>query len=430
MLAPTLLSGFGLQLCNQGIYSWEQARNYCRTFFTDLVAIQNKEEIGYLNATLPFHKQYYWIGIRKQNSVWTWVGTNKALTKEAENWAKGEPNNRRSNQDCVEIYIKRQQEAGKWNDEPCHKRKTALCYKASCQASTCRPHGECVEVIESYRCECHPGFEGDECDTGECLAGSAGGQGAPKDSPSVQCPTLNPKGARMTCSHPFGDFRYNSTCDFVCPEGFERRGAGTLQCLASRQWSAETPTCAAVACPELAAPKSGQVNCSHPHGASAFSSTCDFSCQEGFEVTGSERLWCTAGGAWSGPSPVRCSGAPEHGQMNCSHLYGSFTFTSTCAFSCQPGFELKGSQSRVCMAMRTWTGDTPRCRGTVGAHTSALVVAGVVLSGTLLALLAKRLSDRGTETPPAARARLGWGLSDRVVTETQGGWADGKGLEM
>lgn len=111
----------------------------------------------------------------------------------------------------------------------------------------------------------------------------------------------------MTCSHPFGDFRYNSTCDFVCPEGFERRGAGTLQCLASRQWSAETPTCAAVACPELAAPKSGQVNCSHPHGASAFSSTCDFSCQEGFEVTGPERLWCTAGGAWSG-APPHCKG--------------------------------------------------------------------------------------------------------------------------
>uniref|UniRef100_A0A8B9EMP0 Selectin P n=1 Tax=Anser cygnoides TaxID=8845 RepID=A0A8B9EMP0_ANSCY len=249
---------------NQGIYSWEQARNYCRTFFTDLVAIQNKEEIGYLNATLPFHKQYYWIGIRKQNSVWTWVGTNKALTKEAENWAKGEPNNRRSNQDCVEIYIKRQQEAGKWNDEPCHKRKTALCYKA-------------------------------------------------------------------------------------------------------------------VACPELAAPKSGQVNCSHPHGASAFSSTCDFSCQEGFEVTGSERLWCTAGGAWSG-APPHCKAitcpmlrAPEHGQMNCSHLYGSFTFTSTCAFSCQPGFELKGSQTGLlrCQAMGNWTSRSPVCKGTVGLRSPA-----------------------------------------------------------
>ncbi|XP_035188743.1 E-selectin-like isoform X3 [Oxyura jamaicensis] len=438
---------------DQGVYSWEQARNYCRTFFTDLVAIQNKEEIRYLNATLPFHKQYYWIGIRKQNSVWTWVGTNKALTKEAENWAKGEPNNRRSNQDCVEIYIKRQQEAGKWNDEPCHKKKTALCYQASCQASACRPHGECVEVIESYRCECHPGFEGDDCRT------------------AVQCPTLEPRGARMTCSHPFGDFRYNSTCDFGCPEGFERQGAGTLQCLASRRWSAETPTCAAVACPELVAPESGQVNCSHPHGASAFSSTCDFSCQEGFEVTGPERLWCTAGGTWSGPPP-RCKAitcpvlsAPEHGEMNCSHLHDNFSFGSECVFSCQPGFELTGPESRECTAMGTWTGDTPRCKaiscpvleppsrgrlncshphgsftynstcafscedgfvqmgarllrcqatGNWTSHSpvckedaapflkqvlvytssSALVVAGIVLSGTLLALLAKRLSDR------------------------------------
>ncbi|XP_038039267.2 P-selectin isoform X4 [Anas platyrhynchos] len=333
-----------------GLYSWEQARNYCRTFFTDLVAIQNKEEIAYLNATLPFLRQYYWIGIRKQGGVWTWVGTNKVLTKEAENWARGEPNNRRSNQDCVEIYIKRQQEAGKWNDEPCNKKKTALCYKASCQASTCRPHGECVEVIKSYRCECHPGFEGDDC------------------SIAVQCPTLDAQEALMTCSHPFGDFRYNSTCDFGCPEGFERRGEGTLRCLASRQWSAETPTCAAVACPELAAPESGRVNCSHPHGASAFSSTCDFSCQEGFEVTGPERLWCTAEGAWSG-APPHCKAitcpvlrAPEHGEMNCSHLHDNFSFGSTCAFSCQAGFELMGTESHECTAMGTWSGDTPQCK--------------------------------------------------------------------
>ncbi|NXI67576.1 LYAM3 protein, partial [Anseranas semipalmata] len=334
----------------QGDYTWEQARNYCLTFFTDLVAIQNKEEIEYLNSNLPFHSQYYWIGIRKLKGVWTWVGTKKALTEEAENWATGEPNNRRFNQDCVEIYIKRQQEAGKWNDEPCHKKKKALCYKASCQPFLCGQHGECVEVIQRYRCECHPGFEGDTCES------------------AVRCPTLDPKGAHMNCSHPFGDFSYNSTCDFRCPEGFERRGAGTLRCLASRQWSAETPTCAAVTCPKLVAPESSWVNCSHPHGAFAFNSTCAFSCQEGFEMTGLERLWCTAGGTWSGPPPhckaITCPvlSAPEHGELNCSHLHGDFTFGSTCAFSCQPGFELMGSQSRECMATRTWTGDTPRCK--------------------------------------------------------------------
>lgn len=114
---------------DQGDYTWEQARNYCQTFFTDLVAIQNKQEIEYLNKSLPFHGRYYWIGIRKLGGTWTWVGTRKALTKEAENWAAGEPNNRRSNQDCVEIYIKRQQESGKWNDEPCNRKKKALCYR-------------------------------------------------------------------------------------------------------------------------------------------------------------------------------------------------------------------------------------------------------------------------------------------------------------
>lgn len=114
---------------DQGDYTWEQARNYCQTFFTDLVAIQNKQEIEYLNASLPFHRRYYWIGIRKLGGTWTWVGTKKVLTKEAENWAAGEPNNRRSNQDCVEIYIKRQQESGKWNDENCKQKKKALCYQ-------------------------------------------------------------------------------------------------------------------------------------------------------------------------------------------------------------------------------------------------------------------------------------------------------------
>lgn len=55
----------------------------------------------------------------------------------------------------------------------------------------------------------------------------------------------------MNCSHPYGDFSYNSTCVFGCQEGFERRGAGTLRCLASQQWSAETPTCTGRACQGL-----------------------------------------------------------------------------------------------------------------------------------------------------------------------------------
>ncbi|XP_064928384.1 P-selectin isoform X3 [Columba livia] len=334
---------------DQGDYTWEQARNYCQTFFTDLVAIQNKQEIEYLNASLPFHRRYYWIGIRKLGGTWTWVGTKKVLTKEAENWAAGEPNNRRSNQDCVEIYIKRQQESGKWNDENCKQKKKALCYQASCQPFSCSQRGECVETIGSYRCQCYPGFHGPECED------------------VVQCAELEPEGAHMNCSHPYRDFSYNSTCVFGCQEGFEQQGASTLRCLASQQWSAETPTCTAISCPALSAPDRGRLNCSHLHGDFAFGSTCVFSCQTGFVLTGLESRECTATGTWTGDAPhcevITCPmlSAPDWGLLNCSHLNGNFTFGSTCAFSCQTGFALMGSESRECTAMGTWTGDTPRC---------------------------------------------------------------------
>uniref|UniRef100_A0A8C0H6Q4 C-type lectin domain-containing protein n=1 Tax=Chelonoidis abingdonii TaxID=106734 RepID=A0A8C0H6Q4_CHEAB len=103
-------------------YSWELARNFCRSFYTDLVAIQNQREIAYLNSILPYSRTYYWIGLRRINDVWTWVGTNKALTKEAENWASREPNNKGRNQDlreplCQRIYtLNRQgrQKGGEW----------------------------------------------------------------------------------------------------------------------------------------------------------------------------------------------------------------------------------------------------------------------------------------------------------------------------
>nr|XP_008168668.2 L-selectin isoform X2 [Chrysemys picta bellii] len=191
---------------NKSDYSWELARNFCRP--------------------------YYWIGIRKINNVWTWVGTNKALTKEAENWANKEPNNKGKNQDCVEIYIKRDRDAGRWNDENCQKKKRALCYQASCQRSSCSQRGECVETIGNYSCDCYPGFYGPECEH------------------VVRCKNLDP---RPDCSHPLGEFSYNSTCKFQCQEGFELQGLDTLQCLASGNWTAAAPECAG-GCQELFLP--------------------------------------------------------------------------------------------------------------------------------------------------------------------------------
>ncbi|XP_065599964.1 P-selectin-like isoform X4 [Cyrtonyx montezumae] len=332
-------------------YNWDDARSYCKTFFTDLVAIQNKEEIEYLNHTLPYHRRYYWIGIRKVQGTWTWVGTKKVLTEEAANWATREPNNRQFNQDCVEIYIKRQPEAGKWNDEPCTKKKKALCYTASCQPLLCGLHGDCVETIQSYKCECHPGFIGDNCEN------------------VVTCAVLRaPQHGELNCSHLHGNFTFRSVCDFSCQSGFELMGSQSRECMASGNWTGDIPRCKAVTCPVLRAPEHGKLNCSHLHGIFTFGSTCDFSCQPGFELTGPESRDCSAMGTWTGDTPeckaISCPvlSAPEHGELSCSHLHENFTFGSTCDFSCQPGFEVKGPESRECTATGNWTGDTSQCK--------------------------------------------------------------------
>ncbi|KAB1261099.1 L-selectin, partial [Camelus dromedarius] len=152
---------------------WSLAREFCREHYTDLVAIQNKGEIEYLNKTLPFSRYYYWIGIRKVGGVWTWMGTNKSLTEEAANWGDGEPNNKKSKEDCVEIYIKRTKDSGKWNDDSCHKPKVALCYTASCETWSCSGHGQCVEIINNYTCNCDAGYYGPQCQFGSYPGSSA-----------------------------------------------------------------------------------------------------------------------------------------------------------------------------------------------------------------------------------------------------------------
>ena len=136
------------------IMTFEAARDYCQKTYTALVAIQNQEEIEYLNSTFSHSPSYYWIGIRKINGTWTWIGTNKSLTKEATNWAPGEPNNKQTDEDCVEIYIKREKDSGKWNDENCTKKKFALCYKG--RESAAAVGGRCCVWTSWQIVDCIP----------------------------------------------------------------------------------------------------------------------------------------------------------------------------------------------------------------------------------------------------------------------------------
>ncbi|KAM4642729.1 E-selectin-like [Discoglossus pictus] len=391
--------------------TYDQARSYCQEHYTDIVAIQNRAENDYLNSILPFKPLYYWIGIRKINNIWTWVGTEKELTEEAKNWAKNEPNNKKTSEDCVEMYVKRKNEEGKWNDEPCYKTKTALCYTASCSPISCSGHGECVETINNYTCKCNEGFYGEECENviscdplekpqkGFFNCSSPNGdfnygascefqceEGYDVDSDSTiqctvsgwtehapQCQVINchnvktPDHGSKKCTGTFGDFLYNATCEFSCNEGFELVGNDRLQCMQNSEWNGLEPQCEVVTCPEINVIDKGSVTCSHVNGDFAYNSSCDFTCSEGFALIGSESLQCTAQGKWTDQAPrcevIQCERPvePVDGSISCSTPGDNMPEGSTCDFSCAKGFMLVGSSSVLCVAPGQWTEDSPKC---------------------------------------------------------------------
>ncbi|PNJ17911.1 SELP isoform 7, partial [Pongo abelii] len=332
-------------------YSWNISRKYCQNRYTDLVAIQNKNEIDYLNKILPYYSSYYWIGIRKNNKTWTWVGTKKALTNEAENWADNEPNNKRNNEDCVEIYIKSPSAPGKWNDEHCLKKKHALCYTASCQDMSCSKQGECLETIGNYTCSCYPGFYGPECEYVR------------------ECGELElPQHVLMNCSHPLGNFSFNSQCSFYCTDGYQVNGPSKLECLASGIWTNKPPQCLAAQCPPLKIPEQGNMTCLHSAKAFQHQSSCSFSCEEGFALVGPEVVQCTASGVWTAPAPVckalQCQDipVPKEAQVNCSHPFGAFRYQSVCSFTCNEGLLLVGASVLQCLDTGNWDSVPPECQ--------------------------------------------------------------------
>uniref|UniRef100_A0A8D2LDR7 E-selectin n=1 Tax=Varanus komodoensis TaxID=61221 RepID=A0A8D2LDR7_VARKO len=338
--------------------SYTEAEAWCTQHFTHLVAIQNQEENKHLNEAFPANKNHYWIGIRKKNNEWVWTGTNKPLTEEAKNWARGEPNNRRTNEDCVEIYIKRARDAGKWNDEACSKRKAALCYTASCKPHSCNGRGECVETINNYTCVCDGGFHGRDCEH------------------VVPCDQLDePSHGTLECRHPVRDFSFNSSCHVRCSEGYAPTGLEPVTCTASGNWSAPIPVCEGRGTGQVSRHrKPVQSPEDVVWGLGDLLPPClGAGLQLHLRVCLPGRLHLerstpnSVHGTVSlvSPSAVRCEAVqpPEGGSVTCSSLATELAANSTCEFACLEGRVLKGASRIQCSSTGQWSLPPPKCEG-------------------------------------------------------------------
>ena len=133
---------------------------------------------------------------------------------------------------------------------------------------------------------------------------------------------------------------YGSKCNFSCDIGYRLNGSSTVTCVAPTNrppgfWDNAVPTC------------QGSLNPSSVslRGADILNELCYIV----FNIF----------------AGIKCPSlpAPTHGVKSiCSdplhERYGAI-----CRFSCNVGYNLTGSSERQCQENETWTGITPSCRG-------------------------------------------------------------------
>ncbi|KNC49451.1 uncharacterized protein AMSG_05458 [Thecamonas trahens ATCC 50062] len=154
--------------------------------------------------------------------------------------------------------------------------------------------------------------------------------------------------------------------NFQCNGGYQLSGSMSRTCQSNAAWGGSAASCSPIPdyCPPPpAAPSNGvQGSCSRTVGG-----TCSYSCNTGYNPGGGMTITCQSNGAWSG-SPAACNPtadycpaltAPTNGNAPASY---SRTITSVASpYTCNAGYDLSGSASRTCQSDGTWSSTTPTC---------------------------------------------------------------------
>ncbi|XP_039623897.1 macrophage mannose receptor 1-like [Polypterus senegalus] len=97
--------------------SWDDAQNYCRVHYTDLVTVEDQTMNDQLLTMTS--NQYFWIGLHLERDNWQWSnGEPLAYT----NWER-------------EYFCAVLQSDGSWNDTVCSEEKPFMCYKETSNIS-------------------------------------------------------------------------------------------------------------------------------------------------------------------------------------------------------------------------------------------------------------------------------------------------------
>ena len=154
-------------------------------------------------------------------------------------------------------------------------------------------------------------------------------------------------------------FTYQSTVQYYCNEGYQLSGDSSIECTANGNWNNTLPNCTKINCTDPGTPTNGTRNVVDFY----YNSTVSYSCNTGYNLTGTASITCNATGLWSAPvpscPPVNCTDpdTPTNGHKNSS----IYTYNSVVSFQCNSGYFLSGSVSLICLSNGSWNDAAPTC---------------------------------------------------------------------
>jgi len=178
-----------------------------------------------------------------------------------------------------------------------------------------------------------------------------------------------------------GNWSYGSVVTYTCNTGYQLINGSSLECsfvhsstlltaavnfmngpIGEPAWNGSHPVCEIVACPLPTAPNNGSYE---PTKARfTYLDMVNFTCENGFDLFGSNLSTCNASGQWSNHSPTcvikDCGNLtdPVNGTVS---LDSSTKFGHQAHYYCNEGYELKGASRRDCEASGNWTFESPVC---------------------------------------------------------------------
>ncbi|XP_010126928.1 PREDICTED: CUB and sushi domain-containing protein 1-like, partial [Chlamydotis macqueenii] len=186
-------------------------------------------------------------------------------------------------------------------------------------------------------------------------------------------------------------FKYGTSVAYHCKKGFYLLGSSVLTCKANGLWDRSLPKCLSISCGHPGVPANAVLS----GEKFTYGSVIHYSCTAGRRLIGNSTRECQEDSHWSGTLP-HCSGnnpgycddpgVPAHG----SRLGDEFKIKSLLRFSCEMGYQLRGSTERTCLLNGSWSGIQPVCEavscGNPGTPANGMIIYtdGILFSSSVI----------------------------------------------